>query len=179
VHTTTQLAAEVMQSGSAQSRVAHAALFRRVLQRVHRFFRRMVWEPGEAEECLARTLLLLEESLVEGKYEAGRSFNTWLWLKARTVYAQWCRERERRPTPLPAEPATASEQEREEQRLDANAILARVRADLGEESYEAFLLYYEGGLTQAEVAAALGRDRKTIRTRIAEVHAHIDRILGT
>ena len=34
-----------------------------VLERVHRYFRRMIYDPNEAEECLSRTVVLLEESL--------------------------------------------------------------------------------------------------------------------
>ena len=43
---------------------------------------------------------------------------------------------------------------------------------------EAFVLYYEGGLSQAEVAKVVGKDPKTLRKRIAEVHRFIDRLLA-
>jgi len=180
MHTTTHLAGEAMRTGSPASRAAHAALFERVVTRVHRYFQRMCRDPHEADECLQRTLTLLEESLTRRAYDPGRSFNTWLWLKARTVHAQWCRERGRRPAPLPPERAADARDPSAavDRRLDAAAVLAAVRERLGEESYEAFVLYYEGGLTQAEVGEALGRDRKTVRSRIAEAHALIDRLLG-
>ena len=53
-----------------------------------------------------------------------------------------------------------------------------LREELDEEVYEIFVLYYEGGLTQAEVSVAVGRDRKTVRKRLAEAHALIDRLLN-
>lgn len=180
MHTTTHLAGEAMRSGTASVRAAHAALFERVVTRIHRYFQRMVRDPHEADECLQRTLTLLEESLARSAYDPGRSFNTWMWLKARTVHAQWCRERSRRPGSLAPGQAVepGSVVAGVDRRLDGEAVLAAVRERLGDEVYEAFVLYYEGGLTQAEVGEALGRDRKTVRQRIAQAHDLIDRLLG-
>lgn len=189
MHTTTQLAADAMQSGSPAARVAHALLFERVLERVHRYFRRMIRDPNEAEECLSRTVMLLEESLRSQKYDPDRSFNAWMWLKAHTVYAQWCREREKKPAALEHEvagPQVATRRRSSdddgvvarERELDAAYVLEQVRTRLGPEVYECFVLYYEGGLTQEEVSQAVERDRKTVRKRIAEAHGLIDELLG-
>ena len=65
-----------------------------------------------------------------------------------------------------------------ERALDAAHVLEQVATRLGPEVYECFVLYYEGGLTQEEVATAVERDRKTVRKRIAEAHALIDDLLG-
>jgi RNA polymerase sigma factor (sigma-70 family) len=181
VNTTTQLAAQAMKTGAPAARVAHAALFERILERIHRYFRRMIRDDHAAEDCLQKTMVILEESLVEKKYEPGRSFNTWMWLKARTVFAQHCRAHERKMAALPDEEAMGEFGTAEvdtDQALDAAALLEEVRRRLGEETYEAFVLYYEGGLTQAEISAAQGHDRKTIRKRIASVHELLDRLLG-
>lgn len=169
-----------MAAGAPAARVAHAALFERVLERVHRYFRRMTRDPHEADECLQQTLVLLEQSLQRRTYDPTRSFNAWMWLKARTVFAQWCRARERAPGPLPPvdPPARRDEQRAAAERLDAARVLDEVAQKLGPETYEAFVLYYEGGLTQAEVADTLERDRKTIRKRIEEAHELIARLLG-
>lgn len=179
VHTTTQLAGAAMEAGSPAARVAHAALFERVVERIHRYFKRLAGQ--DADDCLQKTLLLLEESLRSRVYDPQRSFNAWMWLKAHTVWAQLCRERERRPTPAPL-PEVASAREdpalTRERQLDAATVLAAIEARLGPETHEAFVLYYEGGLTQAEVSETLGRDRKTIRKRIEEAHALIDELLG-
>ena len=168
-----------MERGAPAARVAHAALFQRILRRIYAYFQRMTRDPHEADECLQQTLLLLQESLTRRTYDPQRSFNTWMWLKARTVWAQWCRQRERRPQALPeGVPDARDDVGDASRRSDATAILQRVREQLGEEAYEAFVLYYEGGLTQAEVAATLERDRKTVRERIRAVHALIDELLG-
>ena len=179
MHTTTALAGEVIQAGAPAARVAHATLFERIVERIHRYFRRMLRDPHEADECLQQTLVLLETSLRQRTYDPTRSFNAWMWLKARTVWAQWCRARERAPGPLPPvdPPARQDEQAQALERLDAARILEAVRERLGGETYEAFVLYYEGGLTQAEVAQALDRDRKTVRKRIEEAHELIARLL--
>jgi len=177
MHTTTQLAAEVMQSGAPAARVAHAALFERIVARIHRYFRRMLRDPHAAEDCLQRTLLLLEESLSGGRYDPDRSFNAWMWLKARTVYAQHCRARSRQPGALPAEPPGPPAGPAPGERLDAEAVLTEVVRRLGAETHEAFVLYYEGGLTQAEVAQTLGIDRKTVRKRLGAAHELIRSML--
>ena len=179
---TTELAAEAMRTGPAEARVARAALFERVLVRIERYFRRMIVDPQAAEDCAQRTLLLLEQTLRDGRYDPERSFNAWMWLKARTIYAQHCRERERAPHLVGSEadlpPREDADLVRAEQVMDARAMLEAVRARLGDEAYEAFVLYYEGGLTQAEVAQALERDLKTVRKRIAQAHELIERLSG-
>jgi RNA polymerase sigma factor (sigma-70 family) len=180
VHTTTDLAGSALRGGGDGDGAAkRAALYERVLERVHRYFRRVVRDPGEAEECVARTLAALERSLAgEGAaYDPARSFNGWLWLKAHTVYVDWCRERERKPAPLGDREPAAPERD-PARKLDAETVLREVERRLGRETYEAFLLYYEGELTQREVGEVIGRDRETVAKRIAEAHALIDALLG-
>lgn len=177
---TTQLAAEAVRN---LTHAANAELFERIVERIHRYFRRLLRNDQEAEECLQETLVLLVQSLREGKYDPDRSFNTWLWLKARSVFAQWCRKRERAQRhacealteDVPGGEDVLGQSER---RLDAESVLDVVAARLGEEAYEAFLLYYEGGLTQSEVAEVVGRDAKTVRKRISDAHALISELLG-
>lgn len=181
MNTTTKLAAEAMRTGAPASKIAHAALFERIIERTHRYFLRMVRDSNEADDCLQQTLVLLEQSLVQKKYEPGRSFNTWMWLKAHTVWAQWCRSREKRMASLPDEELIgvgSGDVEASERAMDAKEVLEQVRTRLGEETYEAFVLYYDGGLTQAEVAVAIDRDRKTVRKRLGEAHELIDRLLS-
>jgi RNA polymerase sigma factor (sigma-70 family) len=158
---TTHLAGEVAR---ATASMASAELFERIMERIHRYFLKLVQTEDEAQECLQETLVLLERSLREGTYDPSRSFNTWIWVKARSVFAQRCRRLDtRRTTPLDqgGDGLTGDDgtdaHRRIEQRLDAAAVLAAVRRRLGEETYEAFVLFYEGGLTKGEVAEVLGR----------------------
>ena len=176
--TTTGLAASAARDRSGGE--AHAALFERVVERVYRYFQKMVWDPGEAEECAQRLLLALERGLVEGRYDASRSFNAWLFLKAHSVFVDWCRERGRRLEPLPAADAGApcAALREAERRLDAEHVLREVERRLGTEAYECFVLRYQGELTQKEIADVVGRDRDTVAARIRAAHGLIDRLLG-
>lgn len=179
MHTTTHLAAEVVRTGGPASRLALTALFERILERIYRYFLRALRDPNEADECLQQTVVLLEASLREGKYEPQRSFNTWMWLKARTVFAQWCREREKRRAGSLSEGALATPADPVQQAelaMDADTILTRVRDELRPEVYETFLLYYLSGMTQEQVAEALDCTSRTVRNRIGEAHDVLARV---
>jgi RNA polymerase sigma factor (sigma-70 family) len=179
--TTTGLAGRAARDAGA----SHAALFERIVERVYRYFRKTVRDPAEAEDCAQKTLLELERTLRERRYEAGRSFNTWIFMKAHQVFVDWCRARGRRLEPLadadagPAPGGAAGDAvERVDERLDAAAVLAEVERRLGTEAYECFVLRYQGGLTLDAVAETVGRDRRTVAGRIRAAHALIDRLLG-
>lgn len=181
---TTRLAGDALAERTGES-ARHQILFERVASRIYRYFQKMVRNPEDAEECAQETLLLLERSLRDRRYDAERSFNTWMWIKAHTVWAQWCRRREKRAAevalaPEHVEGAFDSGQgpAEAEERLDKAVVLEQVRAELGEEAFEAFVLYYQGGLNHAEVGELLGRHRTTIAERIAAAHRVIDRLLG-
>jgi RNA polymerase sigma factor (sigma-70 family) len=172
---TTELAGDALRE-TRSSDERHAALFERVASRIYRYFVKTVWDRNEAEELAQRTLLELEKSLREKSYDPARSFNAWLWLKAHGVFQQWCRERAtKRTVPLVEAPAAPADAER---RLDAEHVLREVQRRLGDECYEVFVLYYEGGLTQAEVAEAVSRDRKTVAARLRQAHELIGELLS-
>lgn len=175
---TTELAAQVVSSLARESHSASGELYERIIERIHRYFRRLIRDQVEAEECLQETLMLLQQSLQQQKYDPSRSFNTWMWLKARSVYAKWCQARSRRPQALP--PAVGDEgagQRRVEEHLDALSVLDVLSERLGAEACEAFVLYYEGGLTQEEIAEVLGRSSRTVRTRLNEARLLTEKLL--
>jgi RNA polymerase sigma factor (sigma-70 family) len=185
-HTTTGLAGAAARERREES-ANHAALFEHVLERIYRYFRRLIRDPSEAEECAQRTLADLEATLREGSYDPERSFNTWMWLKAHKAFVAWCRERGKRMEPLsenadgvaaPAVgPSSGDGNARVEERLDAETVLREVERRVGTEAYECFVLRYQGGLTLDEVAETVGRDRKTVTARIQAAHALIARLL--
>lgn len=190
---TTEIAASAFAGGDA-SRAVRAALFERVIERIHRYFVKVVWDADAVDDCVQRTLLLLERSFQEGSYDPRRSFNRWMWIKAHSVYVDHCRERGRRMEPLPDEEQVAdsgaaggaarvgrapgAEQAAIDARLDAEAILARLRESLGAEAFEAFVLFYDEGHTVTDIAAILGRDRKTVRKWIDVGERQAVRLLG-
>ncbi len=138
-------------------RELHEQLFQRVIARIHRYFWRLLRDADAAEECTQRTLLELVGSLRDGRFEAGRSFNTWIFLKAHKIFVGWLRERER-STRLRALPPLAAHAASPSARLDAEALLRRLPPRVA----ECVALRYEGGLTQDEVAAVLGCSRRTV-----------------
>ena len=170
---TTELAGEALRE-TQSSNERHAALFERVASRIYRYFVKTVWDRNEAEELAQRTLLELEKSLREKSYDPARSFNAWMWLKAHGVFQVWCRERATKKTV--ALPDVAVEPPKDE-KLDAEHILRELQRRLGDECYEVFVLYYAGGLTQAEIADAVSRDRKTVAARLRQAHEWIEELL--
>ncbi|MFC1707830.1 RNA polymerase sigma factor [Planctomycetota bacterium] len=177
-HTTTRMAGEALRETPGES-LHHARLFERVMGRIYRYFRKLVHDQAEAEDLAQQTLLELERSLREQRYDPDRSFNTWMWLKAHTAYAQWCRRLGRRMEPLPADagPELPDTSRAAGEALDAETVLTEVERQLGSETYECFVLYYQGGLTLTEVGEVIGRNRKTVADRIASAHRLIDRLL--
>lgn len=167
---TTALAEHALKSGIDQE------LFERIMRRIYRYFLRMVRDESDAQECLQETLLLLVRSLREEAYDPSYSFNGWMWLKASTVYAQWCRKRQRSERPVPS-PAPRPELADVDRKLDAEEVLDAILERLGPKTYEAFQLYYREELTQAEVARIMGCGEKAVRQRIREAHALADALL--
>lgn len=161
--------------GDPSERSLRAALFERVLQRIHRYFTRVIWDSVAVDDCVQQTLLLLERSLQEGGYDPRRSFNRWMWLKAHSVYVEHCRTRARAPASLPVDPLPDESRSGDpagdstqsvDSRLDAESVLRRLRADLDDETFAMFALFFGEGHNVSEVAAITGRDRKTVRKRL-------------
>lgn len=164
---TTQLAREALGGAPGDLGAARAELFERILGRVHAYFQRLIADADAAEECAQETLLVLERSLGEARYDPSRSFNTWIFLKAHQVFVGWCRRRELERRPLPPEV---------ERRLDARTLLRALETELGPDALETFVLRYEGGLTLEQVAEATGCERRTVSRRLEQAHALLERL---
>ena len=168
--TTTYLAGEAL--GRPEERNLRAALFERVLERITRYFKRTIWDSTAVDDCVQQTLLSLERSLQEGTYDPRRSFNRWMWLKAHTVYVEHCRAHAKAPAALPEDaPLTADAPNpgaSVEAKHDAEVLLNHLRGTLDTETFGMFVLFFGEGHNVSEVAAITGRDRKTVRKRIAQ-----------
>ncbi len=165
--TTTHLAGGAV--GNPAERSLRAALFERILFRIHRYFTRVVWDADAAEDCVQQTLLKLERSLQEGTYDPRRSFNRWMWLKAHTVFIEHCRAHAKKPLALPDEAVLGEDGLAEVQvdsKLDAEAVLTHLRANLESEDFEMFVLFFGERCTVTEISTITGRDRKTVRKRL-------------
>ncbi len=188
---TTALAGNALREPTRRN-ARHAALFERVAERIYGYFVKNVWDRDEADDLAQRTLLELERSLRERTYDPARSFNAWMWIKAHDQLVRYYRERARRPGSLPdsvdagdadgagATPAEcpAAHEGDVDARLDAETLLREIQRRLGQETYEVFVLYHESGLRQVEVAEAVGRDRKTVVTRLRAANELLERLLA-
>jgi len=165
------------------SAVSNEELVERISRRLLAYFTRLVG-PAEAEDCLQETLVALQESFLKGRYDRQRSFNAWAWLKARTVYAQWCRTHQRlqravaEGAELQGETTQPTPATRVDARLDASQLLDKLALAFGEETRELFVLYYEGDLSQDQVAELVGRDPKTVRKRLRAAHRFLEQALA-
>lgn len=174
---TTELAAAALPDRPTAPE-ARLELFERLATRLHAYFHRLVGP--DAEECAQETLLELQRSLLELRYQPGRSMNAWAFLKAHRVYVAWCRRRERTGRELPARLAPRGPEDPRvaaERRLDAAYVLGEVAARLGAETCECFVLRHEGGLGLAELAEVSGCDRRTVSRRLQRAHALIAELL--
>jgi RNA polymerase sigma factor (sigma-70 family) len=182
MHTTTNLAGEAMAGGPA-GRSLRAKLFERVMDRIHRYFVRLVWDAQDVEDCVQKTLLRLEQSLQSGSYNPHHSFNRWLWIKAHSVYVEHCRASTRRPCTAgeadeAASGAGAGGTGAVDARLDAEAVLGHLRTELDPEDFEAFVMRLGEGHSVTDIAAITGCDRKTARKRIERGRRAALRMLG-
>lgn len=173
---TTLMAHGVLTEDDERSRQALALLVEHIAERVRRYLGKKIWDADAADDAFQETLLALAQSLQGGSYDPAYSFNAWMWLKARTAYAQWCRRREREAAALPAPEAPAASDPTAG--LAAREVLQAMQARLAPECYDAFLLRYEAELGINEIAGLLGRDRKTIRQRIADAEACARALVG-
>lgn len=174
LHQTSFLAAEVVRTLAPDT---NAKLFERIFARVHGYFHKVLRDADAAEECFQETFTRLQESLTTAKYDPDRSFNAWVWLKARTVYVDYCRQRGRGMDALPEVVPSPHETSQLGRRLDAQTMLSRIEERLGHETCETFVLYYVGSLTQDEVAELVGCDPRTVRRRLKAAHEVIDETL--
>ncbi len=134
------------------------------MERINKYFRKLVWDPQSVEDCQQQTLLRIEKALQENRYDPKRSFNRWMWTIAHRVYVDHCRERHRFPAALVVEPKTPrSGQAGIEARIDAKAVLDTLRSELSPEAFEVFILHYDQGHTISKISAVTERDRKTVR----------------
>ncbi len=166
MNTTTHIAGEALKLGPG-GRSLRAVLFERIIERIHRYFVKLIWDPHAVDDCLQKTLLRLETSLAQSCYDPEQSFNRWMWLKAHSVYVDYCRER-RMPAGLPEgiEDRRGDPTARVDAKLDAGTVLERLRRDLDPEAFEVFVLRHEGGQNLTQIAALVGRDRKTVRKHL-------------
>jgi RNA polymerase sigma factor (sigma-70 family) len=170
--------------GGEQGRALRGELFERIFERIHRYFLKLIYDPQSVDDCLQQTLLRLERSLQEGTYDPRQSFNRWMWIKAHSVYVDYCRSRSRAAGALAegdAEQAVsaAGHESAVDGKLDLKVVLLRMREELDTETFETFVLRYDQSLSITEVAKLTGRDRKTVRKHLERAVRFAKGLLGS
>ena len=136
-----------------------------------------------AEDATQETFLAVSRGLRKGRYEPGRNLRAWIIGIAAKRALNVARGRrralrreerhamtDRRPHPGPREAAQYGE---------AREQLAVALRDLSPKSRAVLELHYREGLTHAEVAAALGIARGTVKSRLARALDALRDRLGT
>jgi RNA polymerase sigma-70 factor, ECF subfamily len=151
-------------------------LYDRLGHSVYALCLRIVRDTGAAEEITQETFVRLWRSAASFDVERGR-VSTWLLRIAHNLALNEIRRRQSRPVAAPETewettiatladssvtgdpPAVAALRERAE-------VVRRALAELPEPQRQALELAFFGGLSQAEVAAALGDPLGTVKSRI-------------
>lgn len=167
---------ELMRAVARGEEAAVGALVERHADALHAYLVRLCGDPSEAEDLVQESWIRIARSAQA--FEPSRRFRPWAWGIATNV----ARDRYRRirvrggaHASLHANTATLARSE--------SASIARVDlrgrlAELPERLRQALLLRYYEGMTEPEIADALGIARGTVKSRLHAAIAGLRRSLG-
>ncbi len=141
---------------------AFGELYRRYVDRVYAYIYHRVGSVNEAEDLTARTF---QRALVAiGSYvDYGAPFSAWLYRIAHNLVANWHRDESRRTTvPLEGLAAMSAAGPDLAQDEASRAVAAAVRAL--DADRQALLVMKVQGLSNAEIAVALGRTEAAVKS---------------
>jgi len=158
----------LVRQAQAGERAAFAALYRRYLPRIYRYFYARTGAVQPAEDLTSQTFTAALESLP--RYRERGTFAAWLFAIASRRYADACRiqaavPREGTddawdppdPAPLPETALVHAER---------MASLAQALRALSPDRAQAVALHFFGGLTNKETARAMGRSGIAVKSLI-------------
>lgn len=159
-----------------EARAGNDAAFGRIVAEHEALVLRTAWRlvrnTEDARDVAQETFLRLHRHL--GKIQTDRSLAPWLYRVTTNLGLTLLRRRRRKPeTPLGEEVSAAEltpdlpEQERRSDAADARRVLVSVLDTLSEKERAAIVLRDLEGLDVAEVAAALGCRRGTVRAHLS------------
>ncbi|MGC4047444.1 MAG: RNA polymerase sigma factor [Armatimonas sp.] len=135
---------------------------------VFRYALRRVGQRADAEDIVQETLCAAIEQ--QKRYSGQVPLRFWLYGIARRKVANCLRRRSRRQDPLPGSPTPADARLL---RDEASAELRRLIMALPELQREALLLQCSDGLSQAEIAQALGKSVGAVNSLLARARENI------
>ncbi len=173
--------AECAELARAGDRIAFAALVRRYQDRLFRFVARMVGSRDDAFDLVQDTFVKAWQALPGWQPQA--SIGTWLFQIARNGAIDLLRQRKTLAVAIPPESATEMPDMRAgpeqsaataEQLRHLEAALARINA----EHREVLLLREVEQMSYEEIAATLGINIGTVKSRIARARVALLEIVG-
>lgn len=141
---------------------AFGELYRRHVDRIYSYIRYRIGDEVEAEDLTARTF---HRALVSmPRYvDQGAPFSAWLYRIAHNLVANWFRDQSRHETvPWDGLERLPSEESMMSRSIDADAVAAAVRSL--EPDRQAVMLMKYHGLSNAEIAATLGRSESAVKS---------------
>lgn len=178
--------AELARDARAGSEAAYRELVSRYATPSINFIYRYVQDRALAEDLAQEGFLRVYQRL--DTYDAGRKFSSWFFQVLRNITIDYLRvnrlptssldelEQEGRPTKaIDAESASPEDAAQQTELADAmNAALARLRP----EYREVVVLRYQEGLTQPEIADAVGLPTGTVKTYLHRARKELAEILS-
>ena len=168
-----ELDGETLARAQLGDRDAFAALYERYADVVYAFVRRMLGDDAAAEDALQDTFVRVARSLPSFRVDGPATLSTWILGIARRAALT-----PRRP---PATAALTREPEVAPAPVELPAVRRRLEAAVGAlspEQREVFVLRELSQLSYDEIAAAVGVDAGTVRSRLHRARAALQAALG-
>lgn len=160
--------ADLARQAQAGERAAFAALYRRYLPRVYRYFYVRTGAVQPAEDLTSQTFMAALESLP--RYRERGTFAAWLFAIASRRYADACRTQAAVPPEGAGEawdpPDPAPLPETVLVHAERMASLAQALRVLSPDRAQAVALHFFGGLSHKETARAMGRSGIAVKSLI-------------
>jgi len=166
--------ADLARQAQGGERTAFAALYRRYLPRVYRYFYIRTGAVQPAEDLTSQTFMAALESLP--RYRERGTFAAWLFAIASRRYADACRSQAAIPPQVaddacvppdawdPPDPAPLPETALVH--AERMASLAQALRTLSPDRAQAVALHFFGGLTHKETAQAMGRSGIAVKSLV-------------
>jgi len=161
---------ELMEAVARGDEQALASLIERYAARIHAHLCRMTGDRDDADDLLQDTWVRVARGA--RRFDPGRRVRPWLYGIASNLARDRHRRRQVRARPPLAEPAAAGSGPLEH--IDLRDRLA----GLPDRLREVVLLRYYGDLDEAEMAAALGIPRGTVKSRLHGAIRALKRTFG-
>jgi len=165
-----------MQAVAAGDETALGLLVSRHGGRIHAYLARLTGDAAEAEDLAQESWVRIARS-AEG-FDPGRRFRPWAYGIATNVARDRYRRARARGGPHAPLPGTLAAPDGGEGRTMARLDLRGRLAELPERLRQTLVLRYFDGLTEPEIAEALGIARGTVKSRLHSAVASLRRSFG-